>query len=189
MYKLPYTNHTKQTGTSAFIFLPAYIIAPEKLLFWGDKKKQLIFYFYFWTKIYVVGSHLVGLELNSPVNTIKVMLSRSVYLTQTFSWAGLVLWLTCTYFFARNWQLLFLNQRKGENNHRKYFMINLHERTLLDLAEIKSSTSWSPIQQTSPVGWASDRASEAGSKVEFKIPTYVPDFFYRQMDLFPWHLL
>ena len=24
----------------------------------------------------------------------------------------------------------FLNQRKGENDHRKYFMINLHERML-----------------------------------------------------------
>ena len=33
-------------------------------------------------------------------------------------------------FIARNWQLPFLNQRKGENDSRKYFMINLHERML-----------------------------------------------------------
>ena len=32
---------------------------------------------------------------------------------------------------CRNWQLPFLNQRKGENDHRKYFMISLHERMLL----------------------------------------------------------
>ena len=36
----------------------------------------------------------------------------------------------CAQSFARNWQLPFLNQRKGENDHRKYFMINLHVRML-----------------------------------------------------------
>ena len=36
----------------------------------------------------------------------------------------------CAHSFARNWQLPFLNQRKGENDRRKYFMINLHERML-----------------------------------------------------------
>ena len=36
----------------------------------------------------------------------------------------------CAHSFARNWQLPFLNQRKGENDRRKYFMINLHERIL-----------------------------------------------------------
>ena len=29
---------------------------------------------------------------------------------------------------GRNWQLPFLNQQKGENDHRKYFMINIYER-------------------------------------------------------------
>ena len=37
----------------------------------------------------------------------------------------------CAHSFARNWQLPFLNQWKGENNRRKYFMINPHERKLL----------------------------------------------------------
>ena len=40
----------------------------------------------------------------------------------------------------KNWKLHFLNQQKGENGRRKYFMINLHERTWLlvipNLAEI-----------------------------------------------------
>ena len=36
----------------------------------------------------------------------------------------------CAHSFARNWQVPFFNQRKGENDHRKYFMINLHERIL-----------------------------------------------------------
>ena len=31
----------------------------------------------------------------------------------------------CSHSFTRNWQPPFLNQRKGENDHRKYFMINL----------------------------------------------------------------
>ena len=34
----------------------------------------------------------------------------------------------CAHSFARNWQLPFLNQQKRENDHRKYFMINLHKR-------------------------------------------------------------
>ena len=48
-------------------------------------------------------------------------------------WAGLVLYVVkqyCAHSFTRNWQLRFLNQRKRENDCRKYFMINLHERML-----------------------------------------------------------
>ena len=40
----------------------------------------------------------------------------------------------CAHSFTRNWQPPFLNQQKGENDRRKYFMINLHERMLLTLA-------------------------------------------------------
>ena len=36
-------------------------------------------------------NQLISLELNGPVNTIKIMLSLSVYLTTLFFWAGLVL--------------------------------------------------------------------------------------------------
>ena len=34
---------------------------------------------------------------------------------------------------ASNWQLLFLNQWKGENSCRNYFMTNLHKRMLQDV--------------------------------------------------------
>ena len=37
----------------------------------------------------------------------------------------------CAHSFAINWQLPFLNQWKGENDHRKHFMINLHGKILL----------------------------------------------------------
>ena len=55
--------------------------------------------------------------------------------------------------FASNWQLLFLNQKKGENDGRKYFMINLNERIAQD-QRIEPTTSGSQV------GWASDGASQ-----------------------------
>ena len=41
--------------------------------------------------------------------------------------------------------MLFLNQRKGENDRRKYLMINLHERMLPTSAGVEPATSWSPV--------------------------------------------
>ena len=38
-----------------------------------------------------------------------------------------------------------MNQRKGENDRRKYFMINLHERMLPTSAGVEPATSWSPV--------------------------------------------
>ena len=58
-------------------------------------------------------------------------LSSAISLPNHTYWAGLVLKVVnqyCAHSFARNWQLLFLNQPKGENDHRKKF--NLHERIL-----------------------------------------------------------
>ena len=49
----------------------------------------------------------------------------------------------------------FLNQRKGENDRRIYFTINLHERMLLTSAGVEPATSWSPV------GHASNWATEA----------------------------
>ena len=46
----------------------------------------------------------------------------------------------CAHSFTRNWQLPFLNQRKGENDLGKYFMINLYENILTDPAGIKTAT-------------------------------------------------
>ena len=39
----------------------------------------------------------------------------------------------------------FLNQRKGENDCRKYFTINLHGRMLPTSAGVEPATSWSPV--------------------------------------------
>ena len=55
----------------------------------------------------------------------------------------------CANSFTRNLQMPFLNQRKGENDRRKYFMINLHERIL------PTSTGVEPA----PPGLQSDGAS------------------------------
>ena len=51
----------------------------------------------------------------------------------------------CAHSFARNWQLSFLSQRKGENDRRQYFMINLHERMLPTSAGVEPVTSWYPV--------------------------------------------
>ena len=51
----------------------------------------------------------------------------------------------CAHSFARNWQLPFLNQQKEENDRRKYFMINLHERMLPTSVGVEPTTSWSPV--------------------------------------------
>ena len=56
---------------------------------------------------------------------------------------------------CRNWQLPFLNQRKGEHNCRKYFMIK-SPQIVADLAGVAPATSWSPVQ------CASNWATEAG---------------------------
>ena len=58
--------------------------------------------------------------------------------------------------FASNWQLPFLNQRKGENGRRNYFMTNLHERTFL-YVRIKPATVHIPGRR------ASDRATAPGA--------------------------
>ena len=87
------------------------------------------------------------LRFYGPVNPLGSCRARSVYLT-TLYWAGLVLYAVnqyCAHSFARNWQLPFFNQQKGENDRRKYFMINLHERMLPTSAGVEPATSWSPV--------------------------------------------
>ena len=57
---------------------------------------------------------------------VKVMSSRSVYLAIAF--LGMVSPLSSNQYLCnsltRNWQLPILKQGKGENDHRKYFLIN-----------------------------------------------------------------
>ena len=52
--------------------------------------------------------------------------------------------------FTRNWQMPFLNQRKGENDHRKYFMINLHERMLPAWSNLLPPDHQSDVHPTTP---------------------------------------
>ena len=70
---------------------------------------------------------------DSPVNPMGSCQAQQFALPH-FYWASLVFKMVdqyCAHSFARNWQLPFLNKRKGENDHRKYFMINLQEMLLL----------------------------------------------------------
>ena len=113
------------------------------------------------TWVYTVCSDrsLVGLEFNGLVNTIKVMSSRTDYLTRLYLGRLSPLWLTSTgaHSFVRNWQLPFLNQLRRENDRRKYFMMNLNKRMLPDPAGIEPVTLWSPA------GGLSDWAIGPGS--------------------------
>ena len=92
-------------------------------------------------------AQLFVLKFYGPVNPMGSCRARSVYLTTRL--LGRLSPLSgnqyCAHSFARNWQLPFLNQRKGENDHRKYFMINLHERMLPTSAGVEPGTSWSPV--------------------------------------------
>ena len=54
----------------------------------------------------------------------------------------------CAHSFARNWQLPFLNQWRGQNDRRKYSMSNLHGRMLLTRRE--SNSQQSDAHQTEP---------------------------------------
>ena len=65
-----------------------------------------------------------------PVNPMGSCQAWSIYLTT------LLLGRLSPLSFTRNWQLPFLNQRKGENDCRKYFTIYQHERMLLTRREM-----------------------------------------------------
>ena len=77
--------------------------------------------FWFTTSLFV-------LKFYGPVNPMGSCRAQSVYLTTRL--LGRLSFLAvnqyCAHSFTKNWQLPFLDQRKGENDHRKYFMINLH---------------------------------------------------------------
>ena len=88
------------------------------------------------------------LRFYGPVNKMGSCRARSVYLTTRLlgRLSPLSGWPVLCTFFRRNWQLPFLNQQKGENDCRKYFMINLHKRMLPTSAAVEPATSWSPVR-------------------------------------------
>ena len=73
------------------------------------------------------------------------------------SWASLLCRLPArsAHSVASNWQLPYMNQRKGENGRRNDFMTKLHERMLPDMRI-------EPATVRKPGGRASDRASAPG---------------------------
>ena len=73
---------------------------------------------------------------------------RTPYLDRTL-WFSIRKTSTCSHSLARNWQLPFLDQQKGENDYRKYIMINLHEKMLPNPMGIKPATIWSPVRHAS----------------------------------------
>ena len=92
------------------------------------------------------GERLFVLRFYGPVNRIGSCRARSVYLTTRL--LGRLSPLSgksvlCTFFHQKLTTAL-LNQRKGESNRRKYFMITLHERMLPTSAGVEPATSWSP---------------------------------------------
>ena len=72
------------------------------------------------------------LRFYGPINPMGSCLAWSVYLTTLLlgRFSPLSVYKYCAHSFARNWQLPFLNQWKEQNDHRKYFMVNLHKRIL-----------------------------------------------------------
>ena len=57
----------------------------------------------------------------------------------------------CADSFTRNWKLRFLNQWKGENDHRKYFMIKSTRKNLADSVGVEPTTSWLPELDMHPI--------------------------------------
>ena len=87
-----------------------------------------------------------------------------------YSWASLLgsLQVLSAHSFTNNWQLPFLNQQKGENGRKNYFMTNLHERMLPDV-RIEPSTVCIPGRCTS--NWATAPASIVQCSTSFSFET------------------
>ena len=115
-----------------------------------------------WLMVWMIDC--VELRFYGQVNPLGSCRAQSVYLTTVFlnrlSSLSERLTSTLAHSVARNWRLPFLNQRKGDNDRRKYFIIHLPERMLPDPAVIEGATSWSSVGRA-----ASDWATEAGITV------------------------
>ena len=95
---------------------------------------------------------VVVLVFYGPSTLFRSFRARSVYLSTLFLGSLPVL---SAHSLASNWPLPFLNQRKGENGRRNYFMTNLHERMLPDVRI-------EPATVRIPGGRAHDRATAPG---------------------------
>ena len=91
------------------------------------------------------------LRFYGPVNRMGSCWAPSVYLSTLLLGrlsppSSQPVYQYCAYSFARNWQMPFLNQWKGENDRRKYFMIKSPRKYVADPAEVEPATSWSPVR-------------------------------------------
>ena len=92
-------------------------------------------------------------ELLWPSQPIRVMSTTVSLPNHTFpghAYSSKWLTSTCAHSFTRNWQLPFLNQQKGQNGHRKYFIVYLHNRKLPDSAGKEPVSFWSPYLNEPP---------------------------------------
>ena len=119
-------NSSKRYGLCAVSLKVCYQDAsskyPQHMFTWGDK-----------ANIYLDTPLICLCWGFTAQSTPWGLAERGQFTWPHFYWAGLVLQAVnqyCAQSFARNWQLPFLNQRKGENSRRKYFRVNLHERML-----------------------------------------------------------
>ena len=96
-------------------------------------------------------TRLFVLRFYGPVNPLVSCRAWSVYLTTLLRGrlSPLSSLPVCVHSFARNWQLLFLNQWKGGNDHRKYFMIQSPWKNVANLAGVEPATSWAPVGRAS----------------------------------------
>ena len=85
---------------------------------------------------------LFVLTFYGPVNQMGSCRVWSVYLTTCLLDKRLT---SIVHILSPETDLLFLNQQKGENDCRKYFTINLHERMIPTSAGVKPATSCSPV--------------------------------------------
>ena len=140
-----------------------------------------------------------------PVNSMGFCRAKSASLTTLLlgrlsPLSGLLV--LCT--FAKNWQLPFLNQRKWDNDRRKYFMINRHERMLPtgrrsnpqppDYQSDAHSTA--PPRPTCKVVLSNYILKEKGYKLFFRHflparqllrnPVYFPAYISKSKECSPW---
>ena len=118
-----------------------------------------LFIYFFFCISPSFGVCLFVLRFYGPVNPMGSCRAWSVYLTTLLQ--GRLSPLSrfnqyCAHSFARNWQLPILNQRKGENDYKKYFMSKSPQMNVANSAGVELATYWSPV-------WcASNWATEAG---------------------------
>ena len=128
---------------------------------------------FFQQKLFVCVELLQPSQLNGVMSSV-VSLPNHTY------WAGLVLYAInqyCAYSFARNWQLPYLNQRKGENDCRKYF-VQSPRKNVADPAGVEPGTSWSQVGRAS--NWATENGFSA------KILVYMPHLMIKVLSRGSW---